>query len=113
VDLVGVAFLLGPVGGPVLALAAFVPLVTIRRSRPAVAAAIVLMSVYAAAFVTYWYFWGLAFDAVDAYRPVPAGVAWWENVSLVVCALAGLSLVLLWAATPRCGRRRRNTLPAG
>ncbi len=103
----GLLFFTGPFyGGPVLAVVA-TAVITSYKARPrwttlAMGATLML---FAVSFVAYWYLWGKAFDALDAMRPVPAGVDVAQNVAMAVCSLSALALVALAVATVAVTRR--------
>lgn len=78
--------------------------VTARRLRVILPAA-ALSLVALVSWVSYWFFWGKGFDAVDAGRNVPAGVDAAQNTSMVVCALATVALTALAALV--LARRKR------
>ena len=100
------AFLLGPLGGPALTVGGWVAVVATRQPVRAIVAVSVLGFAAMASFVTYWYFWGVGFDAADALRPVPARVEQASSVAMWVCAVAAVAVAALGVVTVAASRRR-------
>ena len=100
------AFLVGPLAGPLVA-AGSCAIVIARTRRPQVILPTAGLSlVLLVSFVTYWFLWGTAFDAVDTLRAVPVRVERALDVSMAVCALAATALAALAVVVLAFGPRR-------
>jgi hypothetical protein len=112
VNISELAFLIGPVAGPLLVAGSLVAIVvTTRRPRVVFPAAGLAFAVMAS-FVTHWFFWGKGFDAADAGREVPAGVQSALNISAGVGAATAAALAVLTAVVLASRRRRRGIVGA-
>ena len=103
--LADLALVVGPVAGPLLAVPACVVIAVTKQARQVLIVAAALAVAVAASFVGYWFLWGKAFDSVDALQTVPRNVSFAQDVSLLVCAVATVSLVVLTAVTLVVSRR--------
>ena len=105
-SLADAAFLVGPVGAPVLAPLALVALLVVREPLWVLWAGVGLMAVVVLAWVGYWVAWGQAFERVDALDPVPAGLDGVLDALLAVCAVGCVALTA--TATYALLHRRRS-----
>lgn len=96
--LLDIAFLIGAVAGPVVAVACCALVLATTRRRAIRASVLVLGALVGVAFVVFWFFWGEGFDAADAYVEVPQRVRAAQDAASVVGALATLALVVLSVA---------------
>lgn len=60
------AFVVGPLGAPVISTLSIVALAVVRPARRGMWLGVTFLAVTAVAWLTYWFMWGKAFDRVDA-----------------------------------------------
>ena len=106
------AFLVGPVAGPFVVAGSCATVVALTRHPRAVVPTAGLSCVVMASFVTYWYFWGRAFDAADALQAAPSGDERAMNVAMALCAAAATTLVCLSLGVAGSHRRRPREVAA-
>ncbi len=89
-DLVNLAiFGLGPPFALLLVALALVAIGGVDHGRLAYASVgLGLLIASAAAFVTYWWLWGIAFGYADTNRPIPRNIDRGLNLSMIICATA-------------------------
>jgi len=97
------AFVVGPLGAPVIAILSLVALVLVRPARWAMWLGITFLCVTATAWLTYWFLWGKAFERVDAGLDPKANIevamnaAFWASTAGCV-ALVVTVILTLWSA---------------
>jgi hypothetical protein len=105
-----VPFVVGPVFGPVIALAVLVAVVAMRRSAIVIALGSVLAFASMVSFVAYWWVWGIGFNDADAGRTVSSDVVWISNATVATSATASVLLLVLATSSfvGRGARQARN-----
>lgn len=97
------AFIVGPLGAPVIGILSIVALVVVRPAHRAMWLGITFLGVTAVAWLTYWFMWGKTFDRVDAGLDPRANIevamnaANWASAAGCV-ALAVTAILAFWSA---------------
>ena len=98
------AFLVGPLGAPIIGILVMVALVV---ARPALWTGTPLFGLTAAAWLTYWFLWGRAFDRVDAELDPIAGSEVAMNAATWTCAAGCIALAVTAVSAFGSARRLR------
>jgi hypothetical protein len=88
------AFLVGPLGVPIIGILVMVALVVARPAEWALWIGTPLFGLTAVAWLTYWLLWGRAFDRVDAELDPIAGSEVAMNAAMWACAAGCIALVV-------------------
>ena len=88
------AFLVGPLGAPITGILVMVALIVARPTKWALWIGSPLFGLTAAAWLTYWFLWGRAFDRVDADLDPIASSEVAMNGSIWACAAGCIALAV-------------------
>lgn len=84
--------LAGPLAGPLLAAGSCAAVAVVTRRLRAVLPVAALTLVMLVSWVSYWFFWGKAFEAADAVRDVPGEVELASDVAMATCAVSAIAV---------------------
>jgi hypothetical protein len=101
------AFVVGPLGAPIIGILVIVALVVARSAKWAIWFGIPLFGLTAVAWLTYWFLWGQAFDRVDAGLDPSETMEVALNAAIWACAAGCTALVVTAVSALRSARRPR------
>ena len=101
------AFLVGPLGAPIIGILVMVALVVARPTTWALWTGTPLFGLTAAAWLTYWFLWGRAFDRVDAELDPIAGSEVAAFMATWTCAAGCIALAVTAVSAFGSARRLR------
>ena len=88
------AFLVGPLGAPIIGILVMVALAVARPTKWALWIGTPLFGLTAVAWLTYWFLWGREFDRVDAELDPIASSEVGMNAAIWACAAGCIALVV-------------------
>ncbi|MGH3507702.1 MAG: hypothetical protein ACRDO2_10910 [Nocardioidaceae bacterium] len=101
------AFIVGPLGAPVIGLLSIVALVVVRPAHWAMWLGTTFSGVTAVAWLTYWLMWGKAFDRADAGLDPRANVEVALNTAIWASAAGCVALAVTVISAGWSARRLR------
>ena len=102
------AFLVGPLGAPIIGILVMVALVVARPTTWALWTGTPLFGLTAAAWLTYWFLWGRAFDRVDAELDPIASSEVAMNAAIWTCVAGCIALAVTAVSAFGSARRPRT-----
>ena len=105
---VDLAFVVGPLGAPIIGILVMVALAVARPTKWAISLGAPIFVFTAVAWLTYWFLWGRAFDRVDAELDPIAGLEVALNAAIWACAAGCIAHVVTAAIAFESARRVRT-----
>jgi hypothetical protein len=102
------AFIVGPLGAPIIGILVMVALTIARPTKWALWIGTPLFGLVGVTWLTYWFLWGRAFDRVDAELGPVASSEVAMNTATWACAAGCIALAVTALSAFRSARRLRT-----